>query len=61
MYKTKLCKDSCEVCIRRSQTMGTKTARKEMLFTFNDLVIFDPASLQDVWPCAYLEEKETVV
>lgn len=41
--------------------MGTKTARKEKLFTLNDLVIFDPASLQDVWPCAYLEEKETVV
>lgn len=41
--------------------MGTKTARKEKLFTFNDLVIFDTASLQDVWPCAYLEEKETVV
>lgn len=47
MCKVKLCKEKCEVCIRTNQTQAQKPARKTKLFHCNDLVIFDPASLQD--------------
>lgn len=45
----------------QNSNVGTKTVRKVKLFTGNDLVISDPALLQDFWSCIYLEEKETGV